>query len=283
MELISKIICPTDFSINSSNSVRYGYELAKVLKAELVLFHCIESKYKDAFDESISREKEKALKELNSISEGHRIRDKYGNVTISTLVSAGNPANEIIKTITAGEGNLVVMATKGVSERYAPYSRITSEVIEKTCCPVLEVPPGTTYTPIQKIVYASELSGEDEKSVVDFVVGLGECLHAHIDFLTIQDKEEAPSAEDLISYGYNNFLLKSDTSDVAFFVLEKKDIIKGINEFTERHEADLIIISPGHDKMYDNFMETSSTHQLVNKTSFPVLVMHKNKECMATA
>lgn len=59
MELISKIICPTDFSINSSNSVRYGYELAKVLKAELVLFHCIESKYKDAFDESISREKKR--------------------------------------------------------------------------------------------------------------------------------------------------------------------------------------------------------------------------------
>lgn len=172
--------------------------------------------------------KRKGFKGLNSIAEGHRIRDKYGNVAISTLVSAGNPANEIIKTITAGEGNLVVMATKGVSERYAPYSRITSEVIEKTCCPVLEVPPGTTYTPIQKIVYASELSGEDEKSVVDFVVGLGECLHAHIDFLTIQDKEEAPSAEDLISYGYNNFLLKSDTSDVAFLYLRKKISLKGL-------------------------------------------------------
>jgi len=283
MEMISKIICPTDFSINSSNSVRYGYELAKVLKAELVLFHCIESKYKDAFDDSISREKEKALKELDSIADGHRIRDKYGNVTISSIVSAGNPANEIIKTIKAGEGNLVVMATKGVSERYAPYSRITSDVIERTCCPVLEVPPGTIYEPIQKIVYTSELSGEDEKEVVDFVVELGESLHAHIDFLTIQDQEASSNADDLISYGYNNFLMKSDTSDVAFFVLEKKDIIKGINDFTERQEGDLIIISPGHEKLYDNFIEESSTHQLVNKTSFPVLVMHKNKECLVTA
>jgi len=283
MELISKIICPTDFSINSSNAVRFGYELSKILKAELVLFHCVEARFKDDQDERISRKKEKALRELEIIADGHRIRDKYGNVSISIVVSSGNPANEIIKTVKPREGNLVVMATKGVSERYAPYSRITSEVIERICCPVLEVPPGTTYQPIRRIVYASDLSGENEKEVVDFVVELGEALQATINFLTIQDEEVTSNANDLISYGYNNFLMKSDTDNAAFFVLEKKDLIEGINDFSERQGADLIIISPDHEKLYDNFMEESNTHQLVNKTRFPVLVMHKNKECLVIA
>jgi nucleotide-binding universal stress UspA family protein len=260
-DLIKKIICPTDLSDNAYHAIKYTHALAKIFDSEVILFHCCIENDTSAIDH--------ASNELNSIIKTIKKEDQFSKVNFVATIRQGTPEKELLDYLSKNKMDLLSMAINGYSKEY---SSITSRVIENTNCPVLEIPGNYLHKPIHKIIFATDMNSS-ESEAVSFSLRFAEHLEAHIDFLNVEGKENKKLVE-VAEYALNKFVNKSNYEDVAFHLVDKEDTIKGILDFSENNNADLIILS--HKKFYENVIAGTHTHKLVSKTRIPVMILNKN-------
>jgi nucleotide-binding universal stress UspA family protein len=141
MDVVKKILVPTDFSHCSNEAVDYAATLAAQLNAEILLVHVMELPvYPVNFtlaDPLGFRElKEKADESMEKVAAPW----KGKGVAIETLFLKGDPASEIIKAASANECDLIVMGThgrKGIAR--VLIGSVTEQVIRSSSIPVLAV------------------------------------------------------------------------------------------------------------------------------------------------
>jgi nucleotide-binding universal stress UspA family protein len=260
-DFIKKIICPTDLSDNAYHAIKYTHALAKIFDSEVTLFHCTGKNDPAVVDH--------AKNELNAIIRTIKKEDEFSKVNFVIVTRHGEPEKELLEYMSKNKMDLLSMAINGYAKEYSP---ITSRIIENTSCPVLEIPGDYVHKPIYNIVFATDLNTA-ESEAVSYSLRFAEHLQAHIDFLNVERKENK-KLEEVAEYALNKLVNKSNYEDVAFHLVDKEDIIKGILDFAGNNKADLIILS--HKKLYEDSIAGTHTHRLVSRTPIPVMILNRN-------
>ncbi len=145
MNLIKKILVPTDFSMLSFAGVEYAHSLGEQYGAEIHLVNVIESfsgkqtPYVDEFSETVLRDKDnEALRRLEEVSRKFFSEAKK----VNHVILRGDPVEEIVRYARSRNCDLIVMATHGrTGVAHIMVGSVAEKVVRHSPIPVLTVKP----------------------------------------------------------------------------------------------------------------------------------------------
>ena len=137
MELIKKILAPTDFSDLSARGVRYACQLAKDVGAELIIFNVVLLDETNVVDKHEVERHKKRLDEFMT----EKIAGSGAGLTIRKVVDAGQPYGAIIDCAENEGVDLIVMSSHGRSGLSRMLiGSVTDKTLRGASCSVLVVP-----------------------------------------------------------------------------------------------------------------------------------------------
>lgn len=272
------IIIPTDFSPIATNAMNYGIDMAKSIKANIILLHVYQVPVGIAdipvvviSAEELKKEAEEKLKELKTSAE----RITSGVIKVYAEAKLGDVVDELENLCKKINPAAVVMGTKGATglERVL-FGSVTLTAIRHLNWPVICVPPGKEFGKgIKKIGFACDFKQVIETTPIHFIKDIikefnAELFVLNVDYENRHFKPETPE---------QSLLLHTMLEDVnpSYQFIEHKDIEDGINQFAEKNNLDLIIAIPKKHKLLSGIFKPSSTKQLVIESRIPVMCVHE--------
>lgn len=272
---IKKILIPVDFSETSFLAIEHASFMARLLKAEITLLHCIETytvssqlevgPYED-LTAHIENEAHIKLKEL-----AKDIHQATG-IAVYTHYSVGRIYKKIVEYAQHIQADIIVMGTHGVSgfKEFVAGSN-AYRVVSDAKCPVITVQAHATkigfkqiVMPItdshfsrQKVSYVSSIASIYGAKV--FIVGLIPSTGAEYES-TFRVKIGQVEA----------YLTKHEVSYETVYMKESQPA-KQVMNFAIENKADLIASVTEVEDGIEGFLIKSFPQQIVNHSSIPVL------------
>lgn len=274
------IIVPTDFSPVAMNALNYAIDMATGIDADILLLNTYQAPvtYSEApispvtviSLDDIRKSSEERL--LNLKDDVLRITD--GRLKIYTESRLGNTVDALDEICSSVRPFSVVMGSHGSTgvERLIMGST-TLSVIRHLRYPVIVVPPGTTYRGIRKIGLACDFKDVVETTPIEYIRNIVEEFGAELHVLNINKDENKIDDEMATESGW----LDSMLGDIRpnYYFLKRDDVVEGINEFSETHELDVVIVIPKKHNLFERIFHKSRSKELVTHAHIPILSIHE--------
>ena len=259
------ILIPTDFSDVSKNSLRYGLDLYRRTESQVDLVHI----YHPAFDPRQT--------EIIDVSAGieeildSKMKDLISTASILDLevkgkVEVGFATERIIEL--SFHYDIIIMGTTGANGLFGRlFGSVSTEVAEKSHCPVLLIPPNISFNGYENVIYACDIDGVSDE-VLNEIMTFAKRYNAKLHFVHINDGDkeiEISLPEDI-------------EVDCTVNEIEADSVIKGVNLFIEKKNADLVIIATKQRSFWEGFLHTNHTKEFVLNTKIPLLVYHDTRK-----
>lgn len=275
------IIVPTDFSPAAINAMHYALNMARVINAGIMLLHVyqVPVSYNNSdiplplmdIDE-LEKINEEKLQELKEAAE----RASSMKLKISTEVKLGDLADELETICTATQPFAIVMGTRGSGfvERLLVGSA-TLSVMRRLNWPVLVVPPGAIFKGIQKIGFACDFKKVVETTPAAYIKEWVKTFDATMSVLNVDHKKNAATVNAEEQSALLHGLLEE--THPQYFFIDNPDVEKGINEFAESNNLDLLIVIPRKHRLLDSLFQKSHTKELAFHSHIPILAVHEEE------
>lgn len=280
MDKLNRILVPIDFSETSLNAFKYAKDMAAKGGAFIDLLHVhhpspilvegavVEERHSDVYLKKalVNIAKKNTVKLNNDQEESESLH-------VNPVYTEGLASGEIIKR--SKEADLIIMGTTGESERL---KKLLGSVSEKTAikafCPVLLIPEDAKYKGIKQIVYAYNPTSYDQR-VIKELSKISIKNNATIHLVHVDDG--SPYEE----YDINTYLAHMyDDVDFRHSIIKSPNVSEGINEFSSKVDADLIVVSKRKKRLAEKLFQNSITKSTLRRTSFPIMVFHmEDHEC----
>lgn len=277
------ILCPTDFSPDSENAIRYADELAQRMNSSIVLFHSISEPvgtdfvsytgvpYPEPLPDPEYRQAQ--LTRLEELKTTLQDTDWGMPIAYQTRIGYGAAKDTIPQVARQVQADLIVLGKESTDRLKEIFlGSITGEVISHADCPVLLIPPSTVFRQIHRIVFATDLRGEPFIDVV-FVSKLASLFGAQILFLHILT-EEAPGARQQAQARLHLLHKRLTYKNASFFTESSAYIEQGISHFCHLHQADLLVMGYHPKRFWQQLFEQHHAHQVAYQADLPLLVIH---------
>jgi len=276
---MKSIIIPTDFSPNANNAIRYAVELDKHIHAKIILFHSY-LVFVDASnllnptqdEEELKKSSEKSLLKLKDEILNNNIKL---HSEIETIVTGGEFNHELISISSKNKADLIIMGTTGASGLKEVFlGTNTSNIIEKSKCPVLAIPSEAKFKGINKIVFATNYADNDFEHV-HYVIDFAKNFNAEVIMVHISEGE--PSKSYLfksIEEFFQKVKKENNYDKLSFKLIDNKDVENGINTFLEEISADIVAMTTHNRSMFQKLFDHSVTRKMAFHSHIPLMVFH---------
>ncbi|WP_448104429.1 universal stress protein [Pedobacter panaciterrae] len=287
---MKKILIPTDFSVPAENAARYGLELAKGLKADVLLCNAIKvpadapmaaqvawplMDYADLKREVTGDldEMVKMLTDLSCSPEEEHCPD------LSYEASAGTVCEVVSSLVKHRKIDLVVMGIAGAGglTQFLLGSN-SKEMIEKAESPVLFVPFEASFKKLRKIAFATDF-GEQDIVSLQFIAELAQAFEAQITIVHITDKEVTPDGklQNKIDAFLNRAALTINYPHIKFEYVWNIDIDNGLEWLAEQEHMDMIALCHRRHSLLQRIFRGSHTQKFSRHTKIPLLVFSQKQ------
>jgi nucleotide-binding universal stress UspA family protein len=277
------IVIPTDFSPNAENAIKYAFEMNRVLKAEIQLFHsyvlpvyATDIPVTTPDMAGLRHESQKALQKEKAKME-RIFPDIHSRVHLST--SAGFPEEEIPAFAEKKKAGLVVMGTKGATGlKEVIFGTNTANVIGKLKCPLLAIPEQAEFRGLNKIVFATNYAENDTENI-SVVIDFARHFDAEVVLLHIA------SSDSSLPFEYNSIetlgqrMRESNHYEkISYKLLENTDIEEGINLYVDEIKADIVALTNRPRSLFRKLFDRSLSKKMAFHSRIPLLVFHVDEK-----
>jgi nucleotide-binding universal stress UspA family protein len=274
------IIVPTDFSPVAMNALRYALDMARAIDARIILLNTyqVPVSYSDApvspvttiSIDDIKIASEQRLADLNQ----EVARISGGSAKVNTEARLGNTVDTLEEMCSSLKPFAVVMGSHGSTgiERMIMGST-TLSVIRNLRHPVIVVPPGTSYKEIKKIGLACDFKDVVETIPVDYIKAIVNEFDAELYVLNVNPEGETYDANTPLESAWLDSLLGDIKPN--YYFLQRDDIVEGINEFSEKHNLDVVIVIPKKHNLLEKIFHKSRSKELVRNAHIPIVSIHE--------
>jgi nucleotide-binding universal stress UspA family protein len=271
------VIVPTDFSPVADNAMQFAVDMATNIGASVLLLHVYQ------LPVSISEVPVvvTSAEDLKKDSEAKliKLKDKIESATdykvkIYTETRLGNVIDELEELTHVVQPFAVVMGSLGASkmERLL-FGSTTLQAIRHLEIPVLVIPPGVSFKPVQRIGLACDFKdvvpSTPEKEIRTVVKEFNAELHVlNVDHDNKHFSAQTPE---------ESFLLHNMIADLKpqYHFIDKDDIEEGLNEFTEKNNIDFLMVIPKKHKILKGLFHKSHSQELAFHSHVPVMAIHE--------
>ena len=272
------VIVLTDFSKSAQNALQYACAFSAASnKIELLLVNIdsVPASYSgdgvsmaaisDALGNRIDKLKEEVEKAVQSFPAG---RIKYRALIGSFIKSL----KELIEEEQAA---MLIMGTPAAYGEIFTWDTDTLAALTQLPIPVLAVPEGVVYKPIEQISFASipgHLHSQSPiESIKKFVKYTGAKLHVVSVTVPQHDGQKEQDAEAAL----RNQLQELDP---VYHKINDPHIVQTIGRFVEEQHIDLLIVRPRKHGIWYNLFHKSYAKELAKLNLIPVLALHDEWE-----
>ena len=273
------VLIPTDYSKNATNAILYALQLTKNVPCKFVFFHS------EVFPVTTPPEAPLMIPEMNKEMITKQLEKYTGNLfnslrmqvnpkRVSYQVARGFSASEqILEAQARSAADLIIMGARGVTTmKKILFGTTTADVIARATVPVIAVPESYRYTPLKKMLHASDL--KNLRSELGLTLPLAKIFNAtlevaHITDASLPDAKLIRQAQDIIKRrSYKK--LKLYVEAITF----GQTIAKDIKLLTTRHHPDMLVMFRHKHNWLGRLFFTSRTENLVYETSIPMVAFN---------
>lgn len=271
---MKKILCPTDFSTSAQNGIAYAAKLAKVINAELTLFH-VQSLIEIAPPESgenLQSLTERLESQCDEIARTFKI--PCDAVVESTFRKLSSVIQEI-----SPQYDLIVMGSNGADNLYQFFagSHAYNAAI-KSRSPVLIVPEAYIYSEIRRIVYSFDYLSE-RRLPHEKLIAFASAVKSEITILQVREEAHSKGAdEDLQELQAIIKNLYSGDVPLKFASLRSSDIAQSINSYVFKEEPDVLAVCSTHMNVVQRLFHKSVIKNLATTSDIPIYVFHPDEK-----
>jgi len=270
------ILFPTDFSNSSIQAIKYGIELfGNIDECKFIISHAYETPQAGAtmlisIDKLFKDEVGSRLKKLRD-----GLVAEYSNVDLRISLSTfKGTVTSMIRKISKQENiDFVLMGTKGSSGiREVVIGSTTFDVVKNSKLPIIVVPEQAVLKSPKKVVFASDLSDIDKKTL-NPLYSLVEASGASIDVLNIVTEKEAV-AEEVNSFQNDNISSKFfGLYGHTYHQINGEDIEKAILDYVDENETDLLCVVNKKRNFFEGIIHSSVSKKLAFHSHTPLLIL----------
>ncbi|MCC9135122.1 universal stress protein [Pontibacter silvestris] len=285
---MNTILVPIDFSQNAECNFVYGLELAKAVKARLVLLHVFypimspPAAY-DATDVIYALEKGKAkelelfarqtTEAMSSDNNDQKNTTTTSEIQITYVAKLGVADEQIIKVAKDYNTDLVVMGMQGGGAVCQTLlGSTTISVIQSSTVPVLVLPKGSLFKGYKATVFATNLCKVTDGAVLDILQNLIQPFDTILSVLHLYKNEkqqavlDTQEAIELISEHFTKL-------DYKVYIQHAEDVAAGILDYIQKQKADLVALVPQKHTFFERLLDKSITGRITALPVVPVLAL----------
>lgn len=270
---MKRILVPTDFSEHAENALKVAAQIAKKNNSEIIILHMLElpSQMNDAVLGGASiPETMLFMKKANEMLDEVSSRPYLDGISITEIVKMDKPIHGITQVSKDYEVDLIVMGSHGSSgiEELLIGSN-TEKVVRNSEIAVLVIKKGITNFNASNIVFASDFSDETKKPFEKFV-NLSKLFEAKIHLVTICTPNSFKPTH-VAEKAMNDFTTEFNLSNYQTHIYNDTNIEKGIINFSNSINADVIGMCTHGRTGFAHFFNGSISEGLVNHAVKPVI------------
>lgn len=284
MQMIKKILFPTDFSATAQNAFHHCILLADKYGAEIQMLHVIFPEY-EALDLPVmaaqaTKEKAEAAREVMKSMAENTLAQVQANYKLGSLpeihadVEIGTPGTLIAEIARRDGADLIVMGTKGehnVLERV--FGSVTTTVIEKAHCHIWVVPEEAAFGKLDIVAYASDLQEADPYhiwevgKILDPFNPVIHCVHVNKD-------RSVGRAINFASLGAF-FEHHAPALQISFHPLTGPSVEDALEEYIRSNNVDILVMYATQHSWVTRIFRKSHTRSMALETHVPLLILKK--------
>ena len=270
---MKKILVPTDFSSGSESALKVAAQLAKKYNSELHVLHLLELPF-DMVDPMIETSELPGamffMKMAHQKFEAFLDKDYLSGVDVHEGIQNSTAFEGIIDTAHGKDIDLIVMGSRGASGfKEMVIGSNTEKVVRTSDVPVLVIKREDENFKINDFVFACEFTSEYKASflkAIEFATKSNAKMHLLMvntpsSFVTTGEAEKRMNA----------FLEGVAVENYTLNIYNDVSIEKGILNFGNSIEADVISMSTHGRKGLSHFFNGSISEDLVNHAKRPVV------------
>ena len=287
---VKKILIPIDFSDYSMRACDIGFEYAKIIGAEVKLFHAYYSAFTPSslFYSEIGQEKpdkESTLKANNrvqtdikntiSVIEKKISAGELPEVKYDYIIREGLPEDEIIAYAKTYRPMLIVMGTRGRNRKNLDLiGSVTAEIIEATTAPLLAIPEDISFgnlKEVRNIAFATSFNRQDIMAFERFMKLVGNYkLNIHLFNMSISKDE----SNEIRLIGMCEYLKKHYSNiEIDYTVLNDGDLLDAIDNFVMEKQIDIIALTTHRRSMITRIFNQSIASRMLFHSNTALLVI----------
>lgn len=272
------ILIATDFSSAARNATIYGFELARSIKAKVILFTSYH--LPTSFPENTVNLSPKEL-ERNSyrllLQEAETL-DPRRTVALATESKEGQSTEAIIAA--AAENNVshivVGMKERGKQVRKFFGSTVT-DLCKKSGIPVIVVPAEAAFARPAAIALASDITSKEDAHILEPIKNLAEYFASKVFVVRVINK----SMDEEVEREMRAERLEWFLTDIhpSFEFIKAENVARGLNSFVTDHAIDMVVVIPHEHTLFERLFVRSVTKDLIFNCKVPLLILpHIKKE-----
>lgn len=270
---MKRILVPTDFSEHAEDALKVAAQIAKKNNSELILLHMLElpQQSNDAIMGGTSiPETMLFMKKANETLDEIASRDYLEGILVTEIVKMDKPIHGITQISKDYDIDLIVMGSHGSSgvEELLIGSN-TEKVVRNSEIPVLVIKKNIPNFNAANIVFASDFSDEAKKpfeKLLNFTKLFDSKLHL-VTICTPNSFKPTHVSEEAM----NDFIEEFNISNYTTQIYNDTNIEKGIINFSNKIDADVIGMCTHGRTGFAHFFNGSISEGLVNHAIKPVI------------
>lgn len=274
------ILVPTDFSVTARNAALYAIQLAEDLGIpKVILYHAYQLPV--SVDPMMPTMQMMDIREIKQLADTEL--DKFLSEVKSAIVSevALEAVNEfnvldvgIEQIVEDRNARFVIMGiTGGNKMEEVLVGSNTTTIARKSKVPVIIIPSECKYTPIEEIVLACDFKKVAETTPVQPIKSLLDETKAKLFILNVTEGGKGITPD----VSHESLLIETlfQQYQPSYHFLEGDDFTEVINDFSSKHEIDLIITIPKKHGLFDKLFRRNHTKLLAFHSHVPLMVVHE--------
>ena len=268
-----KILIPTDFSKNAEYALKVAAQIARKNNGEIILLHMLELPHQgsDAVSSGVEIPelmffKNASINKLEELMDSDYLQD----LKVSEIIQFEMAFDGILKISKLNNVDLIVMGSHGASGYKEMFIGSNAEkVVRHSEVPVLIIKKEEGEFNVDDFVFASDFSDEVKKpfiKAVEFANKFDATLHL-VTVNTPNDFKSTSVAQETM----DNFIKDFEIKKVVTHIYNETNVEKGILNFADSINADLIGMSTHGRKGLSHFFNGSISEDLVNHAKRPVV------------
>ena len=278
------ILFPTDFSENAIHAVRYGYYLARQIKADIILCNAVIIPAEapqaglvawplEESDMLLKDSTEELVKLKSSIEKSRNKSDFHPSIR---YLNESGMLTDVVNRIIANETvDLVVIGTHGsnglTTLLLGNHSR---SMIDGVNSPLLLIPPAAKLSPVKKIAFATDFKNPEEDIIsISSLAALAKPLNAEILLTHIyEESDKSPEFQKWIKRFVSELSTKVHFSKVKYTMYKSNGAQSGLEWLCDNGNIDILAMVHRSHNFIDSLFRGSQTQKMAGQIPIPLLV-----------
>lgn len=266
------ILIATDFSNAAKNATRYGFNLAKLIQAKVILFFAYQmpATHPDSFGYYTPDYIEQAgLKQLADEAEA---LDPRRTVALETQCRRGPVADAILNVAQENNVSTIVIGMKGHGKEIRKYFGSTvTHLSKQSTIPLIVIPEEAAFSEPKKIAFGSDIDYDTSLKILVPLRRIAKSFNAKLYIVRVIKKFMNEEMERHLLHTKVNWFLSDLLPEYVF--PENENVGKALNDFVKEYSVDMLAVVPHKHDFIDKLFNRSVTKDMIFHTHVPLLVL----------